>query len=309
MKNRPAVVGRITRAAPPAAAREARSGNIPRVETEREERDRLLGFFDRHASWWDDVYAHDTLAGDVYRARERLVLDWVGDLALAQGASIFEVGCGAGRLSVALGARGFSVEAVDASAEMVRLAREHVAAEQVGDRVRIEVGDAERLPGRDDGYDVVIAVGVLPWVESPAGLVRECARLVRPGGAVIVTADNAARLGAIGEPNAHPVLSAPREARRRWRERRGTPMGPRWRMHFPGRVDSMLAAAGLRVRRRTTVGFGPFSIRGHGILADDRGRRLDRTLNALAAERLPFLRRLGWHYVVLAERPRPRIGD
>ena len=86
-------------------------------------------------------------------------------------------------------------------------------------------------------------------------------------------------------------------------------MGPRWRMHFPGRVDSMLAAAGLQVRRRTTIGFGPFSIRGHGIIADDRGRRLDRTLSALAAERLPFLRRLGWHYVVLADRPRPRTGD
>ena len=71
----------------------------------------------------------------------------------------------------------------------------------------------------------------------------------------------------------------------------------------------MLAAAGLQVKRRTTIGYGPFSIRGRTILADDRGRSLDRSLGALAAERLPFLRGLGWHYVVLADRPRQRAGE
>ena len=119
---------------------------------------------------------------------------------------------------------------------MVRNAREAVAAAGLGDRVSIEVGDAERIPERDQGFDVVIAVGVLPWVESPAGLVRECARIARPGGAVILTADNAARLGAIGEPGAHPALSRLREARRGWRMRParrwdrngGCTIPPRW---------------------------------------------------------------------------------
>ena len=273
------------------------------------ERERRLGFFDRGASWWDDVYTHDTLAGDVYRARERRILAWVGDLGLAPGASIFEVGCGAGRLASALGERGFEVDAIDASSAMVRHARKHVADAGLGDRVRVEVGDAESLPGESESFDLVVAVGVLPWVESPVRLVHECARLLRPGGAVILTADNASRLGALGEPGAHPIFSPIREARRAWRKRRGATMGPRWRMHYPAQVDSLLADAGLRVGRRSTVGFGPFTVRSRKILGEDRGRHLDRMLNGLAAERLPFLRRRGWHYVVLAHRPESEIGE
>lgn len=80
-------------------------------------------------------------------------------------------------------------------------------------------------------------------------------------------------------------------------------MGPRWRMHYPARVDSMLVDAGLRVRRRTTVGFGPFTVRSKRVLGEDRERRLNAMLSGLAADRLPFLRRRGWHYVVLADRP------
>ncbi len=271
--------------------------------TDLDERERRLGFFDHRASWWDDVYTHDTLAGDVYRARERRILAWVSDLDLAPEASIFEVGCGAGRLASALGARGFKVDAIDASAAMVHRARRHVADAGLGDRVRVEVGDAESLPGTSEGFDLVVAVGVLPWVESPPRLVGECARLVRAGGAVILTADNASRLSALGEPGGHPIFAALREARRGWRSRRGTTMGPRWRMHYPAQVDSMLVDAGLRVRRRTTVGFGPFTVRSRRIVGEDRGRRLDRMLSGLAADRLPFLRRRGWHYVVLADRP------
>jgi SAM-dependent methyltransferase len=273
------------------------------------ERERRLGFFDRGASWWDDVYTHDTLAGDVYRARERRILAWVGDLGLAPGASIFEVGCGAARLASALGERGFEVDAIDACSAMVRHARKHVADAGLGDRVRVEVGDAESLPGESESFDLVVAVGVLPWVESPVRLVHECARLLRPGGAVILTADNASRLGALGEPGAHPIFSPIREARRDWRKRRGVRMGPRWRMHYPAQVDSLLADAGLLVGRRSTVGFGPFTVRSRKILGEDRGRHLDQMLNGLAAERLPFLRRRGWHYVVLAHRPESEIGE
>jgi hypothetical protein len=74
-------------------------------------------------------------------------------------------------------------------------------------------------------------------------------------------------------------------------------------MHYPAQVDSLLADAGLRVGRRSTVGFGPFTVRSRKLLGDESGRRLDRRLSGLAADRLPFLRRRGWHYVVLATAP------
>jgi len=66
-------------------------------------------------------------------------------------------------------------------------------------------------------------------------------------------------------------------------------------------------AEDLRVAERQFT-FEPYAL---ALARGDHTFRLlvDRTLSALAAERLPFLRRLGWHYVVLADRARPRTGN
>lgn len=273
------------------------------------ERERARGHFDRNAAWWGDVYGDDSLEGEVYRERERQGLAWIDELALPTGARVMEIGCGAGRVAVALADRGFDVEAVDASPEMVGRAREHIAARGLDDRARVEVADAEHVPGDTGAFDLVVAVGLLPWVPSPERAVLEAARLVRPGGAMLLTADNAARLGAFGEPGAHPLLAGAREARRSWRRRRGVQMGPRWRMLFTRQVDGMIAAAGLRIERRTTVGYGPFTVRGRAVLSEARGRRVHRALTAASRQRLPFLRRMGWHYLVLARSAQPGTGE
>lgn len=273
------------------------------------ERERARGYFDRNAAWWGDVYGDDSLAGEVYRERERQGLAWIDELALSAGARVMEIGCGAGRVAVALADRGFDVEAVDASPEMVDRAREHITMRGLEQRAHVQVADAERVPGASGSFDLVVAIGLLPWVPSPKLAVLEAARLVRPGGAMLLTADNAARLGAFGEPGAHPLLGRAREARRNWRRRRGVQMGPRWRMLFRRQVDAMIAAAGLRIERRTTIGYGPFTVRGKAVLSEERGRSLHRALTAASRERLPFLRRVGWHYMVLARRVEPGADE
>lgn len=262
---------------------------------------RAQAFFDRTASWWDDVYSDDSLAGEIYREREQRVLTWVDELQLPARARVLEIGCGAGRLAAALGERGMIVDAVDASAGMVEKARAQIAQRGLGDRVSVQIADAEQTHAAGGDFDLVVAVGLLPWVASPARVVAEAARAVRPGGWLILTADNAARVGALGEPGAHPLFIPLLEARRRLRP--GKASGLRWRMHLPRQVDAMVTRGGLRVRRRTTLGFGPFTLRDRAAMSDAHGLRVHRLLSALAQDRLPLLRRMGWHYLLLAQRP------
>ena len=73
-------------------------------------------------------------------------------------------------------------------------------------------------------------------------------------------------------------------------------------MHFARRVNGIVSSNGLRIERRTTVGYGPFTVRGRALMNEDRSRRVHYSLDALARGRLPFLRRMGWHYLVLARR-------
>ena len=58
---------------------------------------------------------------------------------------VLELGCGSGRVSVALAKAGFQVTGIDESAAMLALAREHAAEAGVSQRVRFEQGDVRRL--------------------------------------------------------------------------------------------------------------------------------------------------------------------
>jgi SAM-dependent methyltransferase len=78
-------------------------------------------------------------------------------------------------------AHGASPIASDLSAGMLRHAAQ--AAARTGLRVPLVQGDAQRLPFRDGAFDVVFtAFGAVPFVADSAAVMREAARVLRPGG-------------------------------------------------------------------------------------------------------------------------------
>ena len=98
---------------------------------------------------------------------------------------VLEVGCGAaqgGRWLVAQGAR---VTALDVSMGQLRQAR--VLDARTGVAVpHLLQADAQALPLRDAAYDVVCsAFGAVPFVADSAGVMTECARVLRPGGRLV----------------------------------------------------------------------------------------------------------------------------
>lgn len=78
------------------------------------------------------------------------------------------------------------VVGLDPSPRMLDLGREKVAAAGLGRRIGLESGEAEALPFGDDSFDAAtVAWGIRNVVDRPAAL-AEMARVVRPGGRVVV---------------------------------------------------------------------------------------------------------------------------
>jgi SAM-dependent methyltransferase len=102
----------------------------------------------------------------------------LGDVA---GARVLEVGCGSAPCSRWLARAGARPVALDLSAAMLRHAAELGAT--TGISVPLVQAGAERLPFADGSFDVVCsAFGAVPFVAEPERVMREVARVLRPGG-------------------------------------------------------------------------------------------------------------------------------
>jgi ubiquinone/menaquinone biosynthesis C-methylase UbiE len=106
---------------------------------------------------------------------EDLALEAVREFAPGR---VLEVGCGAGELAEQLVALGIDVTAIDTSQRMVDLTRAR--------GVKAQVADIQSLPFEDDAFDCVVAGWVLYHVVDRAHAIRECARVLRPGGRIVV---------------------------------------------------------------------------------------------------------------------------
>jgi SAM-dependent methyltransferase len=262
---------------------------------------RVTAHFDAAGHYWQAVYDDPRLQGVIYRERQRSVLQRVDELSPPRGTSVLEIGCGAGLLTVELAGRGYDVRAVDASDVMVELAAARLRAAGLIGNVSAQVADVHALPHPDGAFSLVVAVGLLPWLEWPARALQEIARVLEPHGVLVLTADNRARLNALVDPRANPLLAPIKRLRRRLRPR---PAGATQRLHFPSHVNSLVKGAGFRLERTGTVGFGPFSFWGHEPLSDVAAIRLHERLQALADRGVPLLRSTGWQYVLSARKQR-----
>jgi SAM-dependent methyltransferase len=212
---------------------------------------------------------------------------------------VLEIGCGAGHLTIQLAERGLCVDAVDASQAMVDATADRALQAGVGERISVGTADVHTLPFASDHFDLVVAVGVIPWLHSPEDAVAEMARVLRSGGRLVLTADNRDRLISFTDPRAALALSPLKRVYDTLRKQRGVATS---RLDSPRRIDRLLLQSSLRPIERRTVGFGPLSFLGRPIVGDARGIRINKRLQELADHGTSGLRWTGWHYVVHAEK-------
>jgi SAM-dependent methyltransferase len=160
-------------------------------------------------SWWDaeagDYYAeHGTFLGDAdfvwgpegWREDELRLL---GDV---EGRRVLEIGAGAGQCARWVAAAGAQVVATDLSSGMVRQGLDlNRKAPQRG--VPFAQCDAVELPFADGSFDTVFtAYGAIPFVADTARLMREVARVLRPGGRFVFSTTHPFRWAFPDDPGA-----------------------------------------------------------------------------------------------------------
>jgi ubiquinone/menaquinone biosynthesis C-methylase UbiE len=119
----------------------------------------------------------------------------------SQGKDVLEVACGAGQGLGMLKSAARSIVAGDVSPEVLQAARD-----TYGDDMQLSVFSAERLPFEDDSFDVILLFEALYYVPDVAAFFRESARVLRPGGRLLITSANKDLFDFTPSPYSHRYL-------------------------------------------------------------------------------------------------------
>jgi 2-polyprenyl-6-hydroxyphenyl methylase/3-demethylubiquinone-9 3-methyltransferase len=106
-----------------------------------------------------------------------------------EGLRLLDIGCGGGLLCEPMARLGFSVTGVDASPRNIGVARAH--AEPQGLDIDYRASTAEALLAQGEPpFDVVLNMEVIEHVADPARFLKDCVKLLKPGGLMIVATLN-----------------------------------------------------------------------------------------------------------------------
>jgi SAM-dependent methyltransferase len=140
--------------------------------------------------------AYYAMTGEVEDRRARFLAHIAGGLArgealaarLPRAGPILEVGCGTGGLLVAAARARMTIVGVDIAARWLVAARRRLA--DHGLAVPLLAASADRLPWPDGYFHTVVADSVFEHLDDPARALREWARVLRPGGRLLVWSPN-----------------------------------------------------------------------------------------------------------------------
>ena len=142
--------------------------------------DGVQRLFDAKAARWPAKYAPEgPLAGRLARLTGA-VMD-----RISIGGDLLDLGCGSGELARHLAGIGYQVTGCDIAPEMLREAQTADLAQGVR-WIRLDPG-WHTLPFASGSLDGVVAASVLEYVPDPRTVLRECARVLRPGGTLLCT--------------------------------------------------------------------------------------------------------------------------
>ncbi len=282
-----------------------------------EQRERVRTFFDSHREWQGDYYNQGgAYFSRLLRRRMDLIARAIVRLPRPARATALDVGCGSGVYTEELLRLGYATTGMDLSGEMIEACRRRFnGLTNIAPAVHLVIGDIEHLPFDDASFDLVLCIGVLGYLIEDEQAVRELARVIKPGGYVVVNVTNAFSLSDLDtraraavravvspRPKQNTALPSPPYAiRSAWMERTRHYANKSYRL---GRFERFLGAHGLTVRRSFTFGFEFRILRRFHLLPVALLDGLELAMERLfMAVPLPYLSRSGWGYVGVFTRP------
>ncbi len=102
-----------------------------------------------------------------------------------QGKNILELGCGGGQNAIVLAKWGATVWGIDQSAKQLEYARQLASREEVA--VEFLEANMESIPElKENLFDIILSSHAINYVENLQAVFRECKRLLKPGGRVVL---------------------------------------------------------------------------------------------------------------------------
>ena len=134
-------------------------------------------YFASHAEAWDQIRSLHVAESEVERAID-------GALGHRSLGRLVDIGTGTGRMIELFAPRSSQAIGIDRSSDMLRLARAKL--EAAGIQPSLRQGDMYALPLDDGAADNIIVHQVLHYAHSPAAAIAEAARVLAPGGSLLV---------------------------------------------------------------------------------------------------------------------------
>jgi 2-polyprenyl-6-hydroxyphenyl methylase/3-demethylubiquinone-9 3-methyltransferase len=103
-----------------------------------------------------------------------------------EGKTALDVGCGAGLLAEPLARLGAQVKGIDASPQVIAVARDHAAGQ--GLKIDYRAGDVQELEGQ---FDLITCMEVIEHVADPAAFAKALAKRLAPDGLLVLSTPNA----------------------------------------------------------------------------------------------------------------------
>lgn len=155
--------------------------------------DEVKQFAAQARDWWDpngpEAMLHRLNPVRLKYVRDQIDQHWQCDECRRtplEGRSALDVGCGAGLVAEPLARLGAKVTGLDASPELIAVAREHAAAQDL--EIDYRAGELAELEAQ---YDLITCMEVIEHVADPAAFVKALAKRLAPNGLLILSTPNA----------------------------------------------------------------------------------------------------------------------
>jgi 2-polyprenyl-6-hydroxyphenyl methylase / 3-demethylubiquinone-9 3-methyltransferase len=194
--------------------------------------------------WWDDDQPMSVIGTALNPVRLRYLNQVLGRSGAGPaGKTLADIGCGGGLFAEELARLGANVIGVDPSAPSLQTARAH--AEAAGLAIDYRQGSGEQLPLPDASADIACCVDVLEHVSDVPAVLRETARILKPGGIYLYDTINRTPLSRL------IVIKLSQD----WGP---TAWAPRHMHHYsqfitPAELHALLEASGLSDRGHTGI--------------------------------------------------------
>lgn len=180
-----------------------------RLETIRQDRaEAARRYFEAHAATWESIRSLHAADDEIEHAIERMLAD-------RPLGALLDIGTGTGRMLELFAPKAKSAIGIDRSSEMLRLAR--VKLEEAGIcGASLRQGDMYALPLGDRSADSIILHQVLHYAQQPGAAIAEAARVLSPGGRLLVIDFAQHDRAELKEQDAHLRLGFADDAMRGW---------------------------------------------------------------------------------------------